>query len=221
MSIIFSVGGIVANLSLEEQIIIAKQAGFDDIDYIASIKDLFFSPNRIIHLSKKYKVSVKAVHIPLLLVVHTPQLFFNNIIKLHGYFPESEVFNFHLSGFINPFGKHISTLEKFIQAMKDAKINISCESNPNEYIIFKYFPKETYDPDFFAKFCISHNLPINLDTSHIAAWNYDIVEFFKKYHKHINLIHLSDMTSSKQHLPFGKGVLPLKKLFKEIKKSLL
>ena len=46
MTILFSVGGLVGDLSLEEQIIVAKQAGFDGIDYIASIKDLFFTPKK-------------------------------------------------------------------------------------------------------------------------------------------------------------------------------
>lgn len=218
MAILFSVGGIVANLSLEEQIIIAKQAGFNEVDYIASIKDLFSPPNKAIHLTKKYAITIKGVHIPVLLAIHTPKLFINKIVKLHNHFPKSEVLNFHLSGFINPLEKRAQSLEEFIRAMKSARINISCESNRNEYIIFKYYPKETYNPDLFAKFCISHNLPMNLDTSHIAAWDYDLVEFFKKYHQHISLMHLSDMTLTKQHLPFGKGILPLEKLFREMKK---
>lgn len=217
MTILFSVGGIVSNLTLEEQVIIAKQAGFDAIDYIASIKDLFSPPKKIMRLTKKHKIKVNAVHIPVLLVLYTPQFLFNKIIKLINYFPESQVFNFHLSGFLNPLGKHIRELEKFKQIMRKNKINISCESNPNEYLIFKHFPKETYDPDSFAQFCISHNLPINLDTSHVAAWNYDIVKFFKKYHAYINLMHLSDMTFNKQHLPFGKGILPLREFFEEKK----
>lgn len=218
MTILYSVGGLIGNLSLEEQVIVAKQAGFDGVDYIASHKDLFFPPERIMHLTKKYGIKVRSVHIPVLLVLHIPQLLFNKIIKLINYFPESKRFNFHLSGFVNPLGKHISELEKFRQVMRENKIDISCESNPDEYLIFKYFPKETYNPELFAQFCIVHKLPINLDTSHIASWNYDIVEFFKKYRAHINLIHLSDMTSDKQHLPLGKGKLPLNKFFEEIKK---
>ena len=217
MTILFSVGGLVGDLSLEEQIIVAKQAGFDGIDYIASIKDLFFTPKKITRLTEKYKITINAVHIPVLLVLYTPSFLFLNIKNLLRYFPESQRFNFHLSGFLNPFRKQIRGLEKFKQVMKENKITMSCESNPDEYFIFKHFPKETYDPDFFAQFCIKYNLPINLDTSHIAGWNYDIVKFFKKYHVYINLLHISDMTPDKQHLPFGKGILPLKELFKEIK----
>lgn len=217
MTILFSVGGLVSNLSLEEQVIVAKEAGFDGVDYIASIKDLFSPPNEIVRITKKYEINVNAVHIPILLVIYTPRFLFNRIIKLINYFPESQIFNFHLSGFLNPLGKRIHKLEQFKEVLRKNKINISCESNPNEYIIFKYFPKETYDPDSFAQFCINHNLPLNLDTSHIAAWNYNIVDFLKKYHPYINLIHVSDMTFHKQHLPFGKGMLPLKEFFEEIK----
>ncbi|GEM_PF-5833137 len=58
-----------------------------------------------------------------------------------------------------------------------------------------------------------------MDASHVASWNYNVVDFFRKYHKNINLLHLSDASVRKQHLPFGKGKLPFKELFKEIKKS--
>ena len=116
--------------------------------------------------------------------------------------------------FLNPLSRNIKQLEKFIEFMKIENIQLSCESNPNELFFLKYFPKETYDPILFAEFCIKHNIPINLDTSHIGAWNYDIVLFYKKYHENINLMHLSDMTKSKQHLPFRKGILPLMDLFK-------
>lgn len=217
MTTLFSVGGIVGDLSLEEQVSVAKQAGFDGIDYIASMKDLFYPPKAIISLTKKYEIKVKAVHIPLFFVIYTPEFLFGNIQKLIHYFPEIQRFNFHLSGFINPFKKNIDTINNFKKQMRKNKIDISCESNPNEYFIFKYFPKETYEPDSFARFCINHELPINLDTSHIAAWNYNIVDFFRENHQYINLIHLSDMTSNRQHLPLGKGTLPLEEFLHEVK----
>lgn len=217
MLILFSVGGLLGNFSLENQIIVAKKSGFDGVDYIASINDLFFGPRKIVHLTEKHKITVRAVHIPLIFVLYAPRVVFGKILKLLKFFPESQRFNFHLSGFLNPLGNDFKRLEKFKRLMEENNIKISCESNPNEYFFLKYYPKATYDPDLFAKFCITHNLPMNLDTSHIAAWNYDIVEFFKKYHIHINFMHLSDMTTNKQHLPFGEGILPLKKLFEAMR----
>ncbi len=81
-----------------------------------------------------------------------------------------------------------------------------------------HYPKVTWDPDIFAKYCVANGLPITFDTSHIAHWKYDIVTFFKKYHEHIKLIHLSDYAGTTQHLPLGEGELPLKELLQEIKK---
>lgn len=204
-------------LTLEEQIVAAKKVGFDGVAYVATINDLFFAPNYVLELTKKHEVPIKAVHIPIYLVLYTPPLLLNNIVKLLSYFPESENFNFHLSCFLNLFGRNMHGLERFKKIMINNNIPISCESNPDEYYFFKYFPKETYDPDSFATFCIKQKLPINLDTSHIAAWNYDIVTFFERYHKYINLLHASDMTPTKQHLSFGRGDLPLIKLFKKMK----
>lgn len=214
---LFSVGGLVSGLNLEEQVFVAKEAGFDGIEYIASTMDLFLAPRKIINLAQKNKICIRAIHIPLVLVLHAPRFLFGKLKKIVNYFPECNLLNFHLSGFLNPLGSHVRGLEDFRKTMADTGITVSCESNPDEYYIFKYFPKETYEPDLFANFCISHNLPINLDTSHVAAWNYNIVDFFKKYYKFINLIHLSDMTSDEQHLPLGKGILRLNDLFKEMK----
>lgn len=204
---------------LENKILMAKKIGFEGIEYIATISDMFFPPKDILSIANKHKVSIKALHIPLIFTIYTPQFLLHNIKKFVDYFPEAQRFNFHLSCFINPLGKQISALKELQNLMKESNLPISCESNPDEYLIFKYFPKETYDPQLFASFCINHNLPINLDTSHIAAWNYDIIDFFQTYHKYINVIHLSDMTDDKQHLPFGKGKLPLKKFFEVLKKK--
>src|SRR3989344_726760 len=219
MITLFSVFTKPFTYSIEDQIQFAKYAGFDGVDYIASVKDLFLRPNDILHLEKKYKIKVKGLHIPLPLVIYTPNFLLNKINNLLNYFPENLIFNFHLSGFVNPLGKNLHGLESLKKIMEKTKIKISCESNPDEYGIFKYYPKVTYDPDMFARFCINHNLPINIDTCHISAWNYDIVEFFRKYHAHINLIHLSDMTSDRQHLPLGKGNLPIIKFLKELKRA--
>lgn len=206
------------SLTLDDRVNFSKEIGFDGVEYIASIQDLFLPPKYILACTKKYKVQVSSVHIPLLLTLYTPQVLFSQIKKLMGYFPDCQRFNFHLSGFLTPFDRNVSALEKFKELMEKNKITMSCESNPDEYIVFKHYPKETYDPDLFARFCMQHKIAMNLDTSHIAAWDYNIVSFFKKYYKQINLIHLSDMTLQKQHLPFGKGKLPLKTFFEEIKK---
>ena len=81
------------------------------------------------------------------------------------------------------------------------------------------YPKVTYDPHTYAKFCIKHNLPMTFDTAHVAHCGIDIVDFFKNYHTSIKLIHLSDAIGPIQHLPLGKGNLPIVALLKEIKKQ--
>lgn len=219
MSTLFSVIEKPFNFPLEDQVLFAKNAGFDGIDYIPTIQELFFPPKKILHITKKHEIRVNAIHIPLFLTIYCPQLLSKKIINLLNYFPDCHIFNFHLSGFLTPLGKDIHKLEKFMQLFKNNKIFVSCESNPDEYLIFKYYPKETYDPDLFANFCLEHGLPINLDTAHIASWNCNIITFFKKYQSNINLIHLSDMTPDRQHLPLGKGNLPLHDFFKELKSA--
>ncbi len=217
MHILFSVGSI-KNTSIEEQIIFAKEAGFDGIDYLQQFQDLFFKPRPIFNLTKKHNMHIKAVHIPLPLVLCTPVFLQKRLLQSLKHFPHMELFNFHLSSFKNPFQRNSKNIKGFMQMAKQHHINFSCESNSDEYLLPDYYPKETYDPTAFATFCREHNIPMTIDTSHIAAWKTNIVDFFKKNHQFINLFHLSDMLPKNHHLPFGKGDLPLKELFREMKK---
>jgi sugar phosphate isomerase/epimerase len=217
MRILFSVGSI-KDTSIEEQIIFAKEAGFDGIDYLQQFQDLFIKPKGILRLSKKHNVPIKGVHIPLPMVLYTPEFLQKRLFKSLKHFPQLEIFNFHLSSFRNPFQRNTRAIKRFMELVKQKNISVSCESNSDEYLLPHYYPKETYDPHTFASFCKEHGIPMTVDTSHIAAWKTNIVDFFTKNHKFINLFHLSDMTPHNHHVAFGKGTLPLKELFKEIKK---
>lgn len=198
---------------------IAKELKFDGIDYCATIPDTFSPPYRIISLSKYFQMPILGIHAPLHFLLYTPPLFYNKLVKLFKFFPDAKVYNFHLSGFIHPLQNNGNQLNEFLGLAKKNNLPLSFESNPDDLFILKYYPKATILPDIFAKYCIDNNLPITFDTSHIAHLNYDIVEFFQKYQKHIKLIHLSDSIGSTQHLPLGKGQLPIKKLLQAIKKS--
>jgi sugar phosphate isomerase/epimerase len=107
---------------------------------------------------------------------------------------------------------------KLLQMAKHSKIRISFESNPVRSYLLLY-PLVTRDPDKYAAFCIKNKLPMTMDVSHISHHDYSIVDFFKKYHNQITLIHLSDYKNGQEHLPLGKGSLPIKEFLQVIKKN--
>lgn len=197
---------------------IAKELNFDGVDYIATIPDIFTTPKKPLALSKEYGIPIISIHSSMHLLFYTPSFFFNRLISMISLFPDCKVFNFHLSGFVNHFQKNGRNLKQFFYLAKQKGVTLSIESNPLLKGL-QYYPKVTYDPELFAQYCIANNLPITFDTAHVAHCNYDIVAFFRKYNKHIKLIHLSDSIGSIQHLSLGKGNLPIKDLLKEIKKS--
>lgn len=197
---------------------LAKELKFDGVDYISTIPDIFLTPKQPLALSKEYSVPILGIHAPMHLLFYTPPFFFNRLINMISLFPECKVFNFHLSGFVNHLQKNGKNIKLFSSLAKKHGITLSFESNPM-LVGLQYYPKVTYDPETFAQYCIANNLPITFDTAHIAHCNYDIVAFFRKYNKHIKLIHLSDSIGSTQHLSLGKGNLPIKDLLREIKKS--
>lgn len=205
-------------LKLIELFRIAKELGFDGVDYVATIPDIFTTPQKPLALSKEYGVPILGIHAPMHLLLYTPSFFFNRLINMISLFPDCKVFNFHLSGFINQFQKSGKNLKEFSYLAKQHGVTLSIESNPL-LVGLQYYPKVTYEPELFAQYCIANNLPITFDTAHVAHCNYDIVAFFRKYKKHIKLIHLSDSIGSIQHLPLRKGNLPIKDLLQEIRKS--
>ncbi len=197
---------------------VAKELNFDGVDYCATIPDIFSTPKIPLTLSKEYGLPILGIHAPMHLLFYTPSFFFNRLIHMISLFPDCKVYNFHLSGFVNHLQKNGGNLKQFSYLAKQYDVALSIESNPLLRGL-QYYPKVTYDPETFARYCIANNLPITFDTAHIAHCNYDIVAFFRKYNKHIKLIHLSDSLGSIQHLPLGKGNLPIKDLLKEIRKS--
>lgn len=197
---------------------IASELKFDGVDYIATIPDILSKSHAALTLSKKYEVPIISIHAPMHLLFYTPSFSFKSLLHMTSLFPDCKVFNFHLSGFITPIQTKGRNLKKFSDLAKKQGVTISIESNPLLKGL-QHYPKVTYDPELFAQYCITNNLPITFDTSHISHCNYDIVTFFRKYNKYIKLVHLSDSLGSAQHLPLGKGNLPIKNLLKEIKRS--
>lgn len=219
---IFSTHPWLRSFPVEKQVWVAKEAGFDGIDHIATMHELLRSKENISKLSKKYGMPVLGIHSPLPLVAVTPVVLFSKLFRYISFFPECKVYNFHLSGFMHPlFNWKGNTLKRFMNLAKDKKIAISFESNPvlPIRVASRFYPKVTYHPELFATYCVQNNLPITFDTSHIADQGHDIVQFYRSYHKTIHLIHLSDYKTNAQHLPLGEGTLPLEALFKEMKRT--
>lgn len=219
MVTILSVDPWSRSFPVNEQVLFGKEAGFDGIDYIATLSEVLTSRERINALSKKYKMPVLGVHYPLFLIPFTPTLLLSKLLRYISFFPECRVYNFHLSGFMHLLNRKGSGAQKFMKLASNKNVVISFESNPAQNIIVRAYPRATYDPKHFAEYCLENKLSITFDTSHIAYQGYDVVEFYKKYHQAIKLIHLSDYKDKKQHLFLGKGTLPLRELFEEMKRT--
>src|SRR2546423_4134556 len=79
---------------------IAKDLKFDGIDYCATIPDIFSTSKKPLDLSKEYGVPILGIHAPMHLLIYTPSFLFNRLITMSTLFPDCQIFNFHLSGFI-------------------------------------------------------------------------------------------------------------------------
>ena len=132
--IFFSVGTLLNKLPLEDQFDLAKKAGFDGIDYVLSLNDLFRQSKKIHELSKKFKIPIKGIHIPLLLIPYCPEIFYHRLYKIISEFPECDVFNVHLSSFVTPVNTEGKGLTNFLTILQKSKLVITFESNPRSKI---------------------------------------------------------------------------------------
>lgn len=194
-----------------------KDIGYDGVDYLTYIHNFYKRPRKILELSERYNLSVLSLHQPKLLVPLHPKIFFQRMLDLISFFPDVQISNYHISGFMNILRRKPHMIEKFMQLAQKYNTSITFESNPN--VLTFLYPHEVYIPEVFAEFCVSNNLSITMDTSHIADNGGDVLQFFKKYHKHIHLIHLSDYHNGTEHLPLGMGSLPIKELLQEMKRK--
>lgn len=204
--------------SFEEGFAIAKDAGFDGVNFLPSYTHLLLSPKDIIGYSKTHDIPVIGIHEQLQLVLYTPSFLFPRMLYLTTFFPHADTYVVHLSSLLNPFQYNTKKIKQLVLKAKEKGITIAFESNPIFPLLQRY-PKETYEPEKFGNFCAQHGLAITFDTSHIASVGGNIVDFYKRYHQHIRVIHLSDFQNGVQHLPLGQGSLPLERLCEEMKRT--
>lgn len=202
----------------EKSFEIAKSAGFDGVDFLPANKHFFFPPHEIAVYSKKYALPVTGMHSPLYLVPYAPQFLFPRLLSITKYFPEVKTYVVHMSMVLNYLQNNTEKITKLTSLAKDRGVTVCFESNPI-FFPLQYYPKQTYVPDIYGQYCVKHTLSMTFDTSHIASVGGDIVDFYKKYHSHIKMLHVSDFKDGIEHLPLGKGSLPLRKLFEEMRKT--
>lgn len=205
-------------ITVEDSFFVAKEAGFDGVDFCPGIKHLFINPKRIKELAQIYKIDITGIHCPLYFIPYAPGIFFNKMLQLAKDFPKAKTFCMHLSSFITPFHKDYGNIIKFNKLALDMWLDVIYESNPIFAFLNKY-PKQTWEAAGFAKYCKNNQLKMVLDTSHIASVGGDIVDFYENNHKYISAIHLSDFKNGIEHLPLGKGDLALKSLLSLVQKK--
>lgn len=205
----------IPGYSLEEIFTFASKSGFDGIEYVLSIQDLFLKPKRALNLSKKYNIPILSLHQPILSIIYLPSFLFKNLINNLKYFEQVSVIVIHLSSVVNFFGQRATLLKK-LQLNK--KVQLCFESN-NASAVAKIFPRATYDPLTFSQFIKMHHLLMTFDASHIGSFEKDLVGFLDGSRKYVGHVHLSDKSKYTEHLLLGDGYLPIKNFLLEIRKK--
>lgn len=80
-------------------------------------------------------------------------------------------------------------------------------------------PNEFAKPESFEKaMAMSDRFLINLDIGHFVAANYDPIDFLKKYHSKIPVIHLKDRRRNQgPNTPWGEGDTPIREVLQLLK----
>jgi sugar phosphate isomerase/epimerase len=82
-------------------------------------------------------------------------------------------------------------------------------------------PNQFATPESFAKaLAMSKYYRVNLDIGHFTAANFDAVDYIKKNHQHIVLLHLKDRKKNEgPNVPWGEGDTPIKQVLTLLKET--
>lgn len=82
-------------------------------------------------------------------------------------------------------------------------------------------PNQFATPESFAKaLAMSKYYRVNLDIGHFTAANFDAVDYIRKNHQHIVLLHLKDRKKNEgPNVPWGEGDTPIKQVLALLKET--
>src|SRR6185312_12599638 len=82
-------------------------------------------------------------------------------------------------------------------------------------------PNQFATPESFAKaLAMSKYYRVNLDIGHFTAANFDAVDYIRKNHQHIVLLHLKDRKKNEgPNVPWGEGDTPIKQVLMLLKET--
>jgi len=207
---------------------IAADLEVDGIEIIASNINSNKELEIFNDLQKSYHIKIKNVHM----------LFFgNNITK---YFIRPHYISWQLlkksveitkklkanTLVIHPFPafffkKKIKTIMNLmINKLKDYSFEFSIENLEKRNLFgIKMEPYCISNYDELYEFAVNNDIKMTLDTSHCISKGINPVDFFEKYKKTINNIHVSNYRNWQAHYPLNDGIINFKDFFHVIQEN--
>lgn len=204
----FSIADLPLNVPIGELFLLARKLNLEGVEVLPGFK--MSSIEQLIQLVYKYKVSITSVHQPMSIG--------KKLLPLDQTFSIAQYFKAPLV--MHPLKKHslFSVEQKtFFQKLsflsKKYKVQVLIENLPpiSSLPIYRFFSKaDKSTTDILSLYRISKSLDfrLTLDTSHLQRDPHKINNFDQILSRTSN-IHLSDFTSTKQHLALGNGKLDL------------
>lgn len=168
---------------------------------------LLIDHEHIKEVCNSLNISIPAVHAPTVDVFHQEFLETINRIK--------EVYGVGIITIHPQKGESIEAMKKFeeyAKAIEDLQVTLAYENFPSYTAKRKWINQPA---EMHSKF----NLPflaLTFDTSHLDE-PANCVEEFDKVSEKVVIVHLSDVSEGKEHLPLGMGCVPYKKFFNHLK----
>lgn len=210
---------------------IAKRAGFDGIELVISPEVDWRGAGYVRKLSEKHALPVLSVHPPLMQYPGWRGSFVTIVPFLERALKVTQEVNAHILVVHLPRSRNpnAGVGREFLEGVVAAQARLNGDGTRISLENRAFFIEQARGlilsmPEELRAFADEHDLPLTLDTAHLASWGLDLIESSAAFRGRMVNVHLSDLRDvpafverhpglhsyAKQHQLPGAGRLPLR-----------
>ncbi len=192
--------------------LIAKELGFDGLEFVPTLKHLFTSKKKLKKIIRSEKFSILSVHQP---VWHWPRPTMGMIESLIIFAKDIGARNVVLHLSLLRFYRESDIFPFILFLQEKYNIKVSLENSQPEGL--DRAPEWGWQSDEISKLVKKWSVNITLDAPRLAVWSGGVENFYKKNKDKIPSIHIHGTKNKNTHYPISNSEISMIPLLKTLK----